>query len=162
MLGAAEHQIFTADWHKVVQHRCFCNCDTLGKFSVFQLQWLPDSHFHLHGVVSALNTLACNVNHVLTCMAQKPVKAPLSAPVPLTSLGLFPHFYFLSSKDLKNGENRDSRNLLGLEMWERVGQVLPVWQRIVCSLLCAGCARAFGKKCDDALCNWMNNLQGKI
>lgn len=55
---------------------------------------------------------------------------PLSTPVPLTYLGLFPHFYFLCLKDLQNGENRDSRNLMGLEMSEGFGQVLPVWQRI--------------------------------
>lgn len=62
---------------------------------------------------STLNTLVCNVNHVVTCLAQKLFKTP---PIPLC----FPHifrlvssFLFLCLKDLQNGENKQEAHGMG-------------------------------------------------
>lgn len=64
------------------------------------------------------NTLACNVNHVVTGLAQKPGETPPSPQCSPYIFRLVCLFLFLCLKDLQSGENKDNRELMGLEVWE--------------------------------------------
>lgn len=58
------------------------------------------------------------MNHVVTCLAQKSVK---TSPFPHCSchnFRLVSSFLFLCLKDLQNGDNKDIRKLMRLEVQE--------------------------------------------
>jgi hypothetical protein len=54
--GQLNTEIFIVAQHKVTVHRCFRNCDVLGRFSV---QWSSNPHFHLCGRC----LLGCGIKH---------------------------------------------------------------------------------------------------
>lgn len=62
---------------------------------------------------SPLNTLACNVNHVVTALAQKPGETPPSPQCSPYIFRLVCSFLFLCLKDLQTGEKKRQQEALG-------------------------------------------------